>query len=197
MLRRAIAPLVVLLLAVLIVVFWPDSDSEPPVSDPSTTTTTTAPPATDHFDLRSDHNVYDPGRLSRSRDVEEAEEILRELWFGWFEGIYNQDEDRIREVVASNPKLVAALAPLADAFRTLHRAGNNQAGTSEMLTFRCDHCLARSAHVDVSSFVATALLARSPRVLWNGTDGSSFRSWEVQGRLMGGRLRYLVVARCL
>jgi hypothetical protein len=31
--------------------------------------------------------------------VEEAEEILRELWFGWFEGIYNQDEDRIREVV--------------------------------------------------------------------------------------------------
>jgi hypothetical protein len=42
--------------------------------------------------------------------VEEAEAILRELWFGWFEGIYNQDEDRIREVVATQPFLDAARA---------------------------------------------------------------------------------------
>ena len=34
--------------------------------------------------------------------MEEAEAILRELWFGWFEGIYNQDVDRIRQVVATN-----------------------------------------------------------------------------------------------
>jgi hypothetical protein len=42
--------------------------------------------------------------------VEEAEEILRELWFGWFEGIYNQDEDRIREVVATEESVEEALA---------------------------------------------------------------------------------------
>jgi len=47
--------------------------------------------------------------------VEEAEEILRELWFGWFEGIYNQDEDRIREVVATEEFLSAGI----EAFDTL------------------------------------------------------------------------------
>jgi hypothetical protein len=40
--------------------------------------------------------------------VEEAEEILRALWYGWFEGIYNQDEDRIREVVGTQAMLDAA-----------------------------------------------------------------------------------------
>jgi hypothetical protein len=41
--------------------------------------------------------------------VEEAEAILRELWFGWFEGIYNQDEDRIREVVGNPDQVDAAV----------------------------------------------------------------------------------------
>jgi hypothetical protein len=40
--------------------------------------------------------------------VEEAEAVLRQLWFGWFEGIYNQDEERIREVVGSQPMLDSA-----------------------------------------------------------------------------------------
>ena len=42
--------------------------------------------------------------------VEEAEAILAALWFGWFEGIYNQDEARIREVVGSQAMLDSALA---------------------------------------------------------------------------------------
>jgi hypothetical protein len=42
--------------------------------------------------------------------AEEAEEILRNLWFGWFEGIYNQDEARIREVVGTQAMLDAAVA---------------------------------------------------------------------------------------
>jgi hypothetical protein len=32
------------------------------------------------------------------------------LWFGWFEGIYNQDEDRIREVVGNPAQVDAAVA---------------------------------------------------------------------------------------
>lgn len=65
----------------------------PPVTpEPSTTTTT------------SDSHVVET--------AEEAEAILRELWFGWFEGIYNQDEDRIREVVATEEYLEAAKAAM-------------------------------------------------------------------------------------
>lgn len=56
-----------------------------------TTTTTTLPATT--TTVEESHVV---------ETVEEAEAILRELWFGWFEGIYNQDEERIREVVATD-----------------------------------------------------------------------------------------------
>jgi hypothetical protein len=40
--------------------------------------------------------------------VEQAEDLLRAFWLGWFEGIYNQDEDRIKEVVASQDQLDGA-----------------------------------------------------------------------------------------
>ncbi|MGA7282898.1 MAG: hypothetical protein WBZ40_14105, partial [Acidimicrobiia bacterium] len=40
--------------------------------------------------------------------VAEAESILRDIWFGWFEGIYNQDEERIKEVVGTQALLDAA-----------------------------------------------------------------------------------------
>jgi hypothetical protein len=65
---------------------------------PETTTSTTAPATTSSA---ASHVVA---------TVEEAEEILRNLWFGWFEGIYNQDEARIREVVGTQAMLDAARA---------------------------------------------------------------------------------------
>jgi predicted RNase H-like HicB family nuclease len=66
-----------------------------------------------HHDVSDDHHHSVPDTTTTSaaegshvvETVEEAEEILRELWFGWFEGIYHQDEDRIREVVG-NPEQI-------------------------------------------------------------------------------------------
>ncbi|MGH8947912.1 MAG: hypothetical protein ACRDXF_03550, partial [Acidimicrobiia bacterium] len=94
-------------LAVGIWALWPRENSDPspttvPIAVETTattllTTTTSAPPTTSTSDTT--HIVA---------TVEEAEEILRALWFGWFEGIYNQDEDRIREVVGTQAMLDAA-----------------------------------------------------------------------------------------
>jgi hypothetical protein len=115
--RRVVAALVVVGLAIAVVLLWPRSDpEEPPIAEatttsststtePSTTTSTTAG-TTSTTVLQNDRTV---------ETVEEAEEILRELWFGWFEGIYNQDEERIREVVATEQFLRAGIA----AFDTL------------------------------------------------------------------------------
>jgi hypothetical protein len=92
------AGLIVVGLAIGVWVLWPrgDPDILPTTTLPlavitttSLATTTTATLAT----TTSDSHVV--------TTVEEAEEILRELWFGWFEGIYHQDEERIREVVGS------------------------------------------------------------------------------------------------
>lgn len=100
--RRVIAALVITALAVGVVLLWPRSttdDAPTTLADattttsttPTTTTTTTAAVSTTTTTDEPESNVVDT--------VEEAEAILTELWFGWFEGIYNEDEERIREVV--------------------------------------------------------------------------------------------------
>ncbi len=108
--RRLIAGLIVVGLAFGIWVLWPRHDSDPlPTTLPqaavtsttstSSTATTAEAPTTTSTTLPESHVV---------ETVDEAEAILRDLWFGWFEGIYNQDEDRIKEVVGTQALLDAA-----------------------------------------------------------------------------------------
>ena len=111
MATKAIAGLIVVGLAIGVWLLWPRGESASPVSttvlaaEPSTTgasdTATSATPTSTSVENSESHIV---------ETVEEAEEILRELWFGWFEGIYNQDEDRIREVVATEAMVESAVA---------------------------------------------------------------------------------------
>ena len=110
MATKAIAGLIVVGLAIGVWLLWPRGESASPVSttvlaaEPSTTgasdTATSATPTSTSVENSESHIV---------ETVEEAEEILRELWFGWFEGIYNQDEDRIREVVVTEEFLNAGI----------------------------------------------------------------------------------------
>jgi hypothetical protein len=107
--RRLLAGLIVVGLAVGIWALWPRAGSDPtpttlPVAAETTTTTqpTTSTSAAATTSTSEDRHVV--------TTVEEAEEILRLLWFGWFEGIYNQDETRIREVVGTQAMLDAARA---------------------------------------------------------------------------------------
>lgn len=111
MIRRLLAGLIVVGLAVGIWALWPRAGSDPtpttmPVAVEATTTTTTA--ATTTAAPTTSSTTTGDGHVVTT--VEEAEEILRSLWFGWFEGIYNQDEDRIREVVGTQAMLDAARA---------------------------------------------------------------------------------------
>jgi hypothetical protein len=107
--RRLLAGLIVVGLAVGIWALWPRAGSDPtpttlPVAAETTTTTqtTTSTTAAAATSTTEDSHVV--------ATVEEAEQILRGLWFGWFEGIYNQDETRIREVVGTQAMFDAARA---------------------------------------------------------------------------------------
>jgi hypothetical protein len=83
--------------------------------------------------------------------VEEAEEILRTLWFGWFEGIYNQDENRIREVVGTQAMLEAALAAFDAPFTSAPTPDGVVLEATELL--RSDEeCLVVWTTIDVSAF---------------------------------------------
>jgi hypothetical protein len=109
MFGRWITGLIVVALAVGVWVLWPRDDTN------STTTTTSvqADPTTSAESTTTTTATTTTGPVGSSdviETVEEAEAVLQELWFGWFEGIYNQDEDRIKEVVASQSQLDAAIA---------------------------------------------------------------------------------------
>jgi hypothetical protein len=111
MAKKAIVGLVVVALAIGVWWLWPRGESASPVSttvlaaEPTTTSergATTSTVVSSTTETATDSHIVDT--------VEEAEEILRELWFGWFEGIYNQDEDRIREVVGNPAQVEAAVS---------------------------------------------------------------------------------------
>jgi hypothetical protein len=127
--RRLVAGLIVVGLAVGIWALWPreDSDTTPTtlsVAVESTTTATT--PVTTTTVAGTTTTSEDGSHVVTT--VEEAEAVLRELWFGWFEGIYNQDEERIKEVVGTQAMLDSA----RQAFESLAFVAPP---TSEAITF--------------------------------------------------------------
>lgn len=105
MVRRLIAGLILVGLAVGIWALWPREGSDPaPTTLPeaASSTTTTSPMPTTTTTLSSTTTTSNTHVVET---VAEAESILRQLWFGWFEGIYNQDEERIKEVVGTQALL--------------------------------------------------------------------------------------------
>ena len=153
MVTKVIAALVVIGLAVGVWWLWPRDDPISPSSttlpsaqgsttDPAETTTTTSS-VTSTTVMDSESHVVET--------VEEAEEILRELWFGWFEGIYNQDEDRIREVVATEALLQAGVNVFGAAFTTEPFDDGIVLRRTEILRSD-DDCLATWGMVDITAF---------------------------------------------
>jgi len=110
--QRLIAVLIVVGLGVGVWLLWPRDESESPTTTSplgaASTTTDPPPPTPTTSEPAETTTLTGVGDGHVVETVEEAEAILRELWFGWFEGIYNQDEDRIRQVVASQQMLDAA-----------------------------------------------------------------------------------------
>jgi hypothetical protein len=151
--RRLLAGLIVVGLAVGIWALWPKAGSDPtpttmPVAVETTTTTTmaastTSSPTTSSTTTGGSHVVT---------TVEEAEEILRSLWLGWFEGIYNQDEDRIREVVGTQPALDNARSQFGVMdFERAPQPGDISVSGSEILAAD-EECLAIWATLTLSGF---------------------------------------------
>jgi len=109
--RRIVGVLIAIALGIGVFLLWPRSSDDPPANTEAmatSTTTTAAGPTSTTSTVQSTSTTGVESHVVET--VDEAEEILRELWFGWFEGIYNQDEVQIREVVASEHQLELAVA---------------------------------------------------------------------------------------
>ena len=138
--RLVVAGLVIAALALGVWLFWPQEVVEPVVTTAAAAATTTAVPTSTTTVAKTTSSTEVDSHVVTT--VEEAEEILRELWFGWFEGIYNQDIDRIREVVATEEFLTAA----ADSFGLLPFTRTPDPASIEFLSIELlrtdDHCIA-------------------------------------------------------
>ncbi len=181
MIRRLVAGLIVVGLAIGVWFVWPRDDTEPtpttlPAAVDSTpgattvtttlTTTTTTPGSTTSADS---HVVT---------SVEEAEEILRALWFGWFEGIYNQDEDRIKEVVATQSMLDAARGAFESLAFTVPPTIEGVEITSTEVLRSDETCTAVYATLEVSNFTGPESSETSVYILrWLGDRWALATIW--------------------
>jgi hypothetical protein len=174
--RRIVVVLIAIALGIGVFALWPRASDDPPVvteaAGTSTTVTTAATSTTST--LATTSSSATGGHVVET--VEEAEEILRELWFGWFEGIYNQDEERIREVVATQQMLDAA----KQAFGASFDNQPSRDGISldiEILRSDAD-CLVTFGALDVSTFRGEGAVSESVQVLRNIDDEWRFAtSW--------------------
>jgi hypothetical protein len=141
--RRVIAALIVVGLTIAVILLWPSPTAEIPpdtLAGATTTTTTTSPPTTTIVPDTTTTSAAEGSHVVET--VEEAEEILRELWFGWFEGIYLQDEDRIREVVVLEETVETARESFGVEFEREPRPEDIEFANTEILRSR--HRMSRS-----------------------------------------------------
>lgn len=181
MTRVAVALAVVVALASGVWLLWPD-DEQPLL--PSTTLPAATPTSTVGRSTTTTASLTTTTTEDLVDTVEEAEAILRELWFGWFDGIYHQDEDRIREMVATEEQVGAA----KDQFgRMAFIAQPLPEGIvfTEIEILRSDSsCLAIWSTSNASSFLATDLDRTGVDVFrWTGTRWHLFGSWRYRADL--------------
>jgi hypothetical protein len=109
--------------------------------------------------------------------VEEAEEILRNLWFGCFEGIYDQDEARIREVVGTQAMLDAARAQFGVMEFTAPPTAEAIVVQSLEILRSSDKCLVLWSQSD-ASFLEPGPARQGVDVLrWTGNGWVLFSTW--------------------
>jgi hypothetical protein len=174
MIGRLVAVAGLVALAFGVWALWPRGE---PDTTPSTTVvaapnTTTSLPAT--TSTSTPGSTTTTGASSHVvTTVEEAEEILRDLWFGWFEGIYNQDEDRIKEVVGSQSLLENARTAFGTPSEQEPRRSDFDISDIEIL--RADEeCLAVWATLDASSYIGSPATETSVHVLRRPSEGWVF-----------------------
>lgn len=186
MIRIIVAGLVVAGLALGIWLLWPSGDpasgtATTVAAAPETTSTALVDPTTTSTSLTTTSTIAESHVVET---VEEAEEILRELWFGWFEGIYNQDEDRIREVVATEEQLNEGILLFETMTFTKPPTSAEVSIQSVEILRTDDQCLVVWVTADASAFRGEGAAGTAVYVLRIPAESWAFASsWANRGDL--------------
>lgn len=176
MTRVAVALAVVIALAAGVWMLWPDGERTPsttttlPIAASSSTTSTPAGTTT-----TADDHIVDT--------VEEAEAILRELWFGWYSAFYNQDEDALRDVAIQESEIEAAISRFGEQTFSKAPTPNGLAFADTEILHSDEACLAVWTAM-TPGFLTVAGTTSGVNVLrWVGTRWKSYSYWMYRGDL--------------
>lgn len=183
MFGRLVAGLVVVGLAVGVWVLWPRDTDTGTTSIPEAISSTSTSVVDSTSTTASETTTSTGDGVEVIETIADAEEVLRRLWFGWFEGIYNQDEERIKEVVASQSQLDAARAAFGAAFTAPPSEGGIVLTETAILKSDKD-CLVTYAAIDISAFRGSGASSSSVEVM-RSVDGAwrFVSSWANPGDL--------------
>lgn len=109
----------------------------------------------------------------------EVEAILKELYFGWLDAIDRNDEEAVRDAVATEKYLEAFRAAMKDLDFVVTPTSDRIVITDvEILLDRVD-CLVVFATVDLSGLLGSDVSVTNVNVLWPGNGGWRFATnWK-------------------
>jgi hypothetical protein len=156
------------LAGILIWALLRDAGAGPPLTLAVTTTATTA--TTSPTSLETTTTVGETTSTTTAEQrLAEVEEILRELWFGWFDAIYRKDEDALWEVVATTRNYEAGLAAMETMeFVAEPNPEEVKVISLDLLLDRND-CLVINQQLDFSAFRGEGIGSQLVTVFWPDT----------------------------
>src|SRR3990172_3431376 len=89
-----------------------DSRGEPPTTSTGPLAITTSTEPTTTVAEITTTVLATTSSTTEEQRIAEVEEILRDLWFGWFDAIYRKDADALWEVVATTTQYESGIAAM-------------------------------------------------------------------------------------
>jgi hypothetical protein len=157
---------VVVALAVAVSFLAFQSDEDPPLVTTSTRATIGSTTSTTVSSSISQHPATTTSTTTAAQRQAEVEELLQNLWFGWFDAIYRKDADALWEVVAttrSHESGVDAMESME--FFDVPALSQILIPDQEILLDRPD-CLVVFYSLDVSGFRGSGAITDTVSVLW-------------------------------
>jgi hypothetical protein len=142
---------------------WRDRSTPGPTTTLLAAPTTTPEPSTT-VAISTTVETSTAATTEEQREAE-VEQILTDLWFGWFDAIYRKDPDALWEVVATTTKYDAAVAAMDNlTFLASPDAPSLNVQVLDILLDREDCLVAQS--VTEAPFLTGSPSSESVQVLW-------------------------------
>lgn len=180
--RLALSLGVIAALAVAVWAALSSGDEEPPATTTASTatpatvttlpsTTTTAPTSTVTTLATTSSTAAPDTTVSPEARLEEVRLILEDLYYRWFDAIYRNDEEAVREVIATEDRLEAFQEMAANhSYPSAPDPAQIRTKDVEILEDSPD-CLVVHSTLDLTEWLGEGMTSSGVDVLWPHTDG--------------------------